>query len=327
MVRVALDAMGGEDAPRVPVRAAREALEQDEELEVLLVGRRKTLVAALGEEASSRRLGIVDASETVAMDEPPVQAVRRKRDSSIVVGLRLQREDRADAFVSAGSTGAIMAASHLVLGSLAGVDRPAVAAIFPTASTPVLVLDVGANVGARPRHLHQFAHLGAIYFRDLMGAEDPRVGLLNVGEEEEKGDEVVQEAHRLLADDPGLRFVGNVEGDRIIAGDCDVLVCDGFAGNVLLKFYEAVAGLVVEIAGDGHGTGTPPGLERVLEVLDYTRHGGAPLLGVDGVSVICHGASPSRAVRNALGVAARCVRSGMVDDLARDLSDLAARTA
>ena len=148
-----------------------------------------------------------------------------------------------------------------------------------------------------------------------------------MGEEEEKGDEVVQEAHRLLAADEGLRFVGNVEGDRIIAGDCDVLVCDGFAGNVLLKFYESVAGLVVDLARDEASGGTPPGMERVLEVLDYTRHGGAPLLGVDGVSVICHGASPPRAVRNALGVATRCVRSGMVDDLARDLNDLAARTA
>lgn len=327
MVRVALDAMGGESAPRVPVRAAREAVAQDQDLRVLLVGRRDDLEEILEEDdATRRRLEIVSASQTVAMDESPVRAVRRKPDSSIVVGLRLQREEEADAFVSAGSTGAIMAASHLVLGPLPGVDRPAVAAVFPTASSPVLVLDVGATVGARPGHLHQFAHLGAIYFRDLMGAEDPRVGLLNVGEEAEKGGDVVQETHRLLAADPGLRFVGNVEGDRIIEGDCDVLVSDGFAGNVLLKFYESVAGLIAELAGEDSAPRRQPGMKRILEVLDYTKHGGAPLLGVDGVSVVCHGASPSRAVRNALGLAARCVRSGMVRDLARDLNELAIRT-
>ena len=328
MVRVALDAMGGEDAPRVPVRAALDALDRDDDLEILLVGRPAAVREALGERASARRgLEVVAASEVVAMDEPPVQAVRRKRDSSIAVGLRLQRTGEADAFVSAGSTGAVMAASHLVLGPLPGVDRPAVAALFPTAAGQVLVLDVGAHVGARPRHLRQFAHLGAIYFRDLMGEGAPRVGLLNVGEEAEKGDEVVQEAHRLLAADADLRFVGNVEGDGIVAGACDVLVCDGFVGNVLLKFYESVAELVVELAGEGPRGEPSAGLERVLEVLDYTRHGGAPLLGVEGVSVICHGASPPRAVRNALGVAARCVRSGMVEDLARDLNRLAGRTS
>lgn len=341
MVRVALDAMGGEDAPRVPVRAALEALEADDELEVLLVGRPDEVRATLrAVEPSGRRPELVDASERVTMDEPPVRAVRSKPDSSIVVGLGLQRSGEADAFVSAGSTGAVMAASHLVLGPLPGVDRPAVAAVFPTAAAPVLVLDVGANVGSRSRHLHQFAHLGSIYLRDLHGTDEPRVGLLNVGEEEEKGDEVVQAAHRLLSADPGIRFVGNVEGDRIIEGACDVLVCDGFAGNVLLKFYESVAGLVAKLAGeeagpaaagDAAGDGPAPagasGLARVLDVLDYTRYGGAPLLGVDGVSVLCHGASPPRAVRNAVGVAAGCVRAGMVEDLARDLNELAARTA
>jgi glycerol-3-phosphate acyltransferase PlsX len=329
-VRIALDAMGGDDAPEVPVRAALGALtDGPEDLSILLVGDTDRLEPALRDAGQPpERLRVVPASQTIAMSEPPVQAVRRKPDSSIVVGLRLQGEGEADAFVSAGSTGAVLAASLFVLGRLPGVDRPTVGALFPTADRPVLVLDAGANVGCRPAHLHQFAHLGSIYVRDLWGVEKPRVGLLNVGEEEEKGDDLAVATHELLREDPELHFVGNVEGHRIIEGRCDVLVCDGFVGNVLLKFYESMAGFIVgllrrEQAQAGGGSREPGPVERML---DYTEYGGAPLLGVDGVVVLCHGSSPPRAIRNALSVAVDSVRADMVSDLGRDLEALSNRT-
>lgn len=319
MIRVALDAMGGEGAPEVPVRAARDVLsDRGREVRVLLVGDPGTLEPAL--EASGGRpdgLSVVPARETVEDDEPPARAVRRKPDSSIVVGLRLQSDGRADAFVSAGSTGAVMAGSMLVLGALPDVERPALGALVPTADAPTLIVDVGANVSSRPRHLLQFARLGAVYVRELLEVEEPRIGLLNVGEEQEKGDDVAVAAHDLLRADGDLRFAGNVEGHHVVRGDCDVLVCDGFVGNVVLKFYEGLAAHVVGLLEDAAGGELPPEHRRIRRVLDYAEYGGAPLLGVDGVSVVCHGASPARAVRNAVGTAARAARSGIVDALAR----------
>lgn len=329
MTRIALDAMGGDRAPGAPIEAAVASLEEGNgDLEILLVGDPERLEAALSERRSRPPgLEIVPASQFIAMDEPPVRAVRSKPDNSIRVGLQLQRDGDADAFVSAGSTGAIMAASVLTLGLVPGVDRPAVGAVLPTSGRPVLAIDVGANVACRPGHLHQFAHLGSIYLTDLdpeRGA--PRVGLLNVGEEPEKGDDVLVETHRLLREDPDLHFVGNVEGHRVIEGACDVLVCDGLVGNVLLKFYESLAGFVVELVDRALSGRTDPGLERVLRLLDYTEHGGAPLLGVNGVVVISHGSSPPRALRSALGVARRSVEAEVLKDLARDVKALSARS-
>lgn len=322
--------MGGDAAPEVPVRAALGALKDGPEaLSILLVGDPDRLERAVRDAGQPpERLRVVPAREAISMDEPPVQAVRRKPDSSIVVGLRLQREGQADAFVSAGSTGAVLAASLFALGRLPGVDRPTVGALFPTADRPVLVLDAGANVGCRPAHLHQFAHLGSIYVRDLWGVEEPRVGLLNVGEEEEKGDDLAVATHELLRDDPDLRFVGNVEGHRIIEGRCDVLVCDGFVGNVLLKFYESMAGFIVGLLrrDDAEASTGPREAGPVERMLDYTEYGGAPLLGVDGVVVLCHGSSPPRAIRNALSVAVDSVRADMVADLGRDLEELSRMT-
>lgn len=326
MIRVALDAMGGDGAPDVPVRAALGAVSGDGRgLRVLLVGDPDALRARLDAGDGARpEITVVPARQAVEPDEPPARSIRRKPDSSIAVGLRLVRDGEADAFVSAGSTGAVMAASVLVLGNLPGVDRPAVGAVVPTAADPVLILDVGANVSSRPRHLQQFAHLGSVYVRELLETERPRVGLLNVGEEEEKGDDVTVAAHRRLRDDDGVRFVGNVEGNRIIRGDCDVVVCDGFVGNVLLKFYESIAGHVVGLLEDAAGGELSPEHRRIRRILDYAEYGGAPLLGVDGVAVICHGASSARAVRNAVGVAARSAASGIVDELAGGLSGVAA---
>jgi glycerol-3-phosphate acyltransferase PlsX len=214
-----------------------------------------------------------------------------------------------------------MAASLFILRPLPGVDRPAVATLLPTAKEPVVMLDAGANVDSKPHHLLQFAHLGSIYATDVLQRENPRIGLLNIGEEPEKGNELAVETHRLLREDPRLNFTGNVEGRDIIRGVCDVLVTDGFVGNVLLKFYESVAQFFYRLLEDN---GSPPGLgdperSRLWEALDYTSYGGAPLLGVNGISIICHGGSPPRAIRNAVRFAIQAVETRMVGHIAADL--------
>lgn len=327
MERIALDVMGGDDAPDVPLAGAAAALAEaeDDALRILAVGDPATIESAV-RRSPGLDLGdleILPALQRIEPHEPPAHAVRRKRDSSIVVGLQAVRDGEADAFISAGSTGGVMAASLLVLGALPGVDRPAVGATFPTSNGPTLVLDAGANVGSRPEHLHQFARLGSVYVRDLVRIDAPRIGLLNVGEEEEKGDDVAQATYRLLAGDPTLHFVGNVEGHQIIRSRCDVLVCDGFVGNALLKFYESIAGFVLGLLRERFA-GARQELEEIFQFLDYTEYGGAPLLGVNGVSIICHGSSPPRAIKNAIRLAGASARSGMVADMAADLERLAA---
>jgi glycerol-3-phosphate acyltransferase PlsX len=323
-VRIALDAMGTDHAPRAEVAGAVHALrELEPDIEIVLVGDRELIEAELAshEGVPSDRLHIHHAPDRVLPGDPPATVVRRKPESSIVVGLRLQKEGLADAFISAGSTGAVMAASLFVLRPLGGVERPSVATFFPTSGGPTLLLDAGTNVDCKPRHLVQFAHLGHIYVQDVLGVDVPRIGLLNIGEEPEKGDERAIEAYRMLAAEPGLHFVGNVEGREIVRGACDVLVTDGFVGNVLLKFYESVAQFMVDLMqrelkrSDLHMD-----MENIFRVLDYSEYGGAPLLGVNGVTIICHGGSTPKAIRNAVRVAAQAVRSDMVHDMAEELA-------
>ncbi|MDH3458126.1 MAG: phosphate acyltransferase PlsX [Gemmatimonadota bacterium] len=324
MIRIALDAMGGDFAPAVPVEGAVRAIEESPAtFEVHLVGRRDAVERELHKHrGSGERIQIVDATDVIGMSEKPLAAIRGKRKSSIRVGLELQKSGSADAFISAGNTGAVMAASTLLLGLHPGVARPAIGALFPTSSKPTLVLDAGANIDCSPRELRGFAHIGSVYARDVLGRPEPTVGLLNIGEEPEKGNESVRGAFDLLKSDAGLRFVGNVEGRDVLSGACDVVVCDGFVGNVMLKFYETVAHLFRELlerevdpdvlASDGMG--------RVFRVLDYAEYGGAPLLGVRGVSVICHGSSPVRALKNAIGVAVRSVESQLSQHIAAELA-------
>ena len=329
-MRVAIDAMGGDHAPGVPVQGAVEALDQIEgDFEIALVGDPE----AIGVELRSynypeKRLEIIAARQVIAMSDPPAASVRRKPDSSLVRGVRLQESGEADAFISAGSTGAILAASLFVLGSLPGVDRPAIGALLPTsADQPTLMLDGGANVDCKPHQLVQFAHLGHIYIQDLEGRDSPRVGLLNIGQEPGKGTEVTVETHRLL-ETSGLNFVGNVEGRDLITGEHDVIVCDGFVGNIVLKFYESVAGYMAQLVSRNvAGADVDIDLQSICRVLDYTEYGGAPLLGVNGVTIICHGDTPARAIRNAVRVAIKSVESRMVEHLTRELSQLAAAQA
>ncbi|MFW6330234.1 MAG: phosphate acyltransferase PlsX [Gemmatimonadota bacterium] len=314
-MRIAVDAMGTDRYPTVEVEGAVAALrELPQNVQVVLVGDRDRVLRELhrlGEDEGDR-LSIVHAAQRIAPSEAPATAVRRKPDSSIVVGLRLQKEGAADAFVSAGSTGAVMAASLFILRPLPGVDRPAVATLLPTALGPMVMLDAGANVDCKPGQLVQFARLGVVYAHDVLGREAPRVGLLNIGEEPEKGNELSVETHRRLrASD--LNFVGNVEGREIIEGVCDVLVTDGFVGNVLLKFYESVAGFVFGLLRPREGAGSGDGgLSRVQRILDYAEYGGAPLLGVNGISIICHGGSPPRALTNAIQAAMTASNAHMV---------------
>lgn len=323
-MRIALDAMGTDEAPGSEIAGAIGALRGGEpDLEIVLVGAEERIREELAsyDGVPHDRLHVHHAPDRIEPHDAPARAVRRKPSSSIVVGLELQKEGEVDAFVSGGSTGAVMAASLLILRPLPGVDRPAVGTMLPTARRAVLMLDAGANVDCKPQHLLQFAHLGNIYAQDMMGRPEPRVGLLNIGEEPEKGDELAVETHRLLASASGLDFIGNVEGRGIIGGGVDVLVCDGFVGNVLLKFYESVAEFIVTLLrSELEHTEAELHLEDIFQVLDYSEYGGAPLLGVNGVSIVCHGQSPPKAIRNAVDVATQAVRSGMVSHIAGELS-------
>ncbi len=317
--------MGSDRAPAHEVAGAVGALESHpEELEIVLVGDRDAVEKELSRypDLPPDRLSVVHAPDRVTPADSPATVLRRKPDSSIVVGLKLQHAGKVDAFVSAGSTGAVMATSIFVLKRLPGVDRPAVGTLLPTAHEPVLMLDAGANVDCKPHHLHQFALLGNIYAQDMMGRQQPRVALLNIGEEPGKGDELAVASYHLLERESALNFVGNVEGRDIIQGVCDVVVCDGFVGNVLLKFYESVAEFIIGLLHRemSHATDRGLDLEDVFQVLDYSEYGGAPLLGVDGITIICHGESPPKAIRNAIGVAAQAVRSEMVKHISRELS-------
>jgi glycerol-3-phosphate acyltransferase PlsX len=331
LARIALDAMGGDFAPQATVSGALLALgELDSAHTIQLVGPTATIESELarllgGEHkamASHRhRIEIVEAPETIGMDEKPSAAIRGKQNSSMVVGLRLQAENRSDAFVSAGNTGAQMAASVVVLRLHAGLKRPAIATLFPTAKKPVVVLDSGATVDCGPEELVQFAWLGSVYAEDVLGRKNPVVGLLSIGEEPEKGNAVVKETHQLLVKS-GVNFIGNVEGRDIPAGACDrgpidVVVCDGFVGNVMLKFYEAIAPFVM---GTLHAAGIDKQqMANALKPLDYAQHGGAPLLGVKGISIISHGKSSPKAIMNALKAGIRAHESKMDEHIGRRL--------
>jgi glycerol-3-phosphate acyltransferase PlsX len=323
--------MGGDQAPQVPIAAALLALaELDPAHTVQLVGRTDEVTAELDAQLRAgtslpagirERISVVEAPEVIEMSEKPTAAIRSKPHSSMAVGLKLHAAGQADAFVSAGNTGAQMAASVFLLKLHAGLTRPAIATTFPTQRNPVVVLDAGANVDCSAEELLQFARLGAVYAEDILGRANPAVGLLSIGEEPEKGNAAVKDAHKLL-EASDLNFAGNVEGRDILAGgsargSIDVVVCDGFVGNVVLKFYESVPGMIMSMMTKG---GVPKDvLAKIFKGFDYSDYGGAPLLGVKGVSIISHGSSSPRALKNAIGVALRAVERRMVDHIGRRL--------
>ena len=329
MMRVALDAMGGDHAPREIVAGAADAA-RDLGVEVILVGPADRLREEL-QRVNGRGLRVVDAPEVIGMAEAPAMALRRKRRSSIGVALDLVRRGEADAMVSAGNTGAVMASALLTLRPIEGIDRPAIAAVLPTLRGRVIMLDAGANVDCRPKHLLQFAVMGSVYAARVLGVATPRVALLSNGEEDTKGNELVIRAAELLRRS-GLRFIGNVEGRGVFAGDADVVVCDGFVGNVVLKFGGGLALGIFRLLREELSRGllvklgvalARPRLRALALRLDHTEYGGAPLLGVDGICIVSHGSSKARAIRNAVALAAESVRARMVDAIRADVAHLA----
>jgi glycerol-3-phosphate acyltransferase PlsX len=328
---IGVDAMGGDLAPRVVIQGALEALhEPGVSFDVALVGDEPQIHAA------AARLGVKDlprvihAAEVVEMAEAAAQSVRKKRDSSISVAARLHKSGETDALVSAGNTGAVVAAALFEMGRIPHIQRPAIATVLPTPQGNVVILDVGATSDCKPSHLYQFAVMGSIYARLVLGIERPRVGLLNIGEEAEKGSELYYEAHQLLKRSP-IHFVGNVEGKDIILGTADVVVCDGFVGNVLLKFAESVIPSLSTMIKDEIGAHPlsmmaglllKPAFRRLKRRLDYAEVGGAPLLGVEGTCIIAHGRSNPRAIKNAIKVAARCAEARVAHSIREELERL-----
>src|ERR1700758_5381360 len=327
---IALDAMGSDRAPRPEIEGAVHAARHFG-TRVLLVGPEQQLKAELNRYrwTSQLPLEIVHASEVITMEDKAAQAVRSKRDSSMRVGLRLVRDGRAAGFITAGNTGAAMATAKMVLGAIPGVDRPALAAIFPTAiGTVASLLDVGANVDSKPHNLEQFAVMGEIYFRTLFGAKRPRVGLLSIGEEETKGNVLTREAFHLLQKLP-LNFVGNVEGRDLYNGKVDVIVADGFVGNVALKISEGVANLVRTALKESLKATITRQVGALLsrsafadfkKRLDHTEYGGAPLLGVKGACFITHGSSNANAIKNAVRVASEFVEHKITTNIEKELA-------
>ena len=324
--------MGGDFAPKATIEGAlRAASELDDSYVVQLVGGENVVRGELERLIASdlkelkgavARITYVDAPDVIDMGEKPAAAVRGKPNSSMVVGLRLQKEGESDAFVSAGNTGAQMAASIMMLRLHPTITRPAIGTLFPTATHPVAVLDSGANVDCSAAELVQFARLGSVYARTILGRENPNVSLLSIGEEAEKGNAVVKEAYQLL-EKSGLNFIGNIEGrdlpfGKTEKGPLDVVVCDGFVGNVILKLYEAVAPMIVSRLGKALGIDRAK-MSAALSDMDYSEYGGAPLLGVRGVSIIAHGKSSARAIKNAILLAARSVSSRMSEQIGASL--------
>ena len=334
---IALDAMGSDRAPRPEIEGAIQAARRFG-ISVTLVGPEETLRAELSRHSSAGSLpiSVAHASEFITMEDKAVQAVRAKRDSSMRVGLRLVREGKASAFITAGNTGAAMATAKMVLGGLPGVDRPALVAIIPTAVGSVCtLLDVGANVDCRPHNLEQFAVMGDIYFRSMFGIEKPRVGLLSIGEEQGKGNELTRESYDLLKQLP-INFIGNVEGRDLYSGEVDVIVADGFVGNVALKTSEGVAHLVRQVLKESLAATITSQVGALLsrsafsdfkKRLDHTEYGGAPLLGVKGACFITHGSSNANAIKNAIRVAGEFAEREITGSIEKELSHLHASTA
>jgi phosphate acyltransferase len=330
--RIALDAMGGDNAPHEIVKGALLAIEEYPTVAVTLVGREEVLRAQLGGNPSSR-IDIVDAREVVDMTDNALAPLRRKRNSSIRVCANLVAEGKADAMVSAGHTGAAMTSAYKVLGTIEGVSRPALAAILPNSKGHVVLLDVGANMDAKPEYLREFAVMGHYYAQMIFGQEAPRVGLLSVGEEEGKGNQMTKETFRIMKE-TGLNFIGNVEGRDVFNGNADVIVCDGFIGNVVLKASESLAEMMSKMIREEITRGftrkigallTKGAFADVKKRTDYSEYGGAPLLGVNGGCIISHGRSNAKAVKNAIRVARDFVASRVDTKIRQKIRDLHTR--
>lgn len=333
-MRIAVDAMGGDLGSELPVRGAISALKERKDLEIVLLGPsdflQEQVLEIIGDSAEiSKRLFFEHAPEVIGMDESPVEAIRKKKNSTVMVGFDLVRNKKADAIISAGNSGATMAAAIRKLGRLKGISRPGIASFFPTLKEPVMLMDIGANVDCRAQHLLQFAIMAASCSSLLNGIDRPRVGLLSIGEEAGKGNALIKETHALLSSG-SLNFIGNVEGRDVYKGDVDVIICDGFVGNISLKISEGLAEAAMQMlkaeilkswrAKIGYLL-IRNAFARFRGRLDYAEYGGAPLLGINGTGIICHGTSDATAIQNAVFVAADMVQHRVNDGITRALAE------
>lgn len=324
MIRIAVDAMGGDFAPAEIVKGAVIA-SLDFPIEIFLVGKEQAIKRELSHYRQQGKITVINASEVITNDDPPVQSVRQKKDSSLNVAISLVKNKTANAAVSAGNTGALMTSALFTLGRIPGVERPAIATIFPTRKGPVLLLDMGANVDCKPKHLLQFAEMGVQYAKYVMHLPNPRVGLLNIGEEKEKGNELVVQTWPLLKESK-INFIGNVEAKEIVSGKVDVIVCDGFVGNLILKFGEATSEFIVEafkkeltknLITKFAALLLFPALSNLKKSIDYEEFGGAPLLGVNGIVFKAHGRAKAKAIKNAIRVTSEAVEQNLVEHISK----------
>ena len=329
-VKVALDAHGGDNAPKEVVKGALQAIKAYPELQVFLVGVEELINKELeGVEYDKERLVIVNATEIISMAEPPVAAIRKKKNSSIVIGMTMVKNKEADAFVSCGSTGAVLVGGQVIVGRIKGVERPPLAPLIPTAKGFSLLIDCGANVDSKPSNLLQFAKMGSIYMNKMMGVDNPRVAIVNIGTEEEKGNALVKDTYPLLKGCPDINFIGSVEARDIPSGYCDVIVCDAFVGNVILKLYEGLGNtLITKIkesmlsnARSKMGAAlVKPALKKTLKGFSASEYGGAPLLGLKGLVLKGHGNSKAGEIKNALEQCIKYKDSGMLDILSESFA-------
>lgn len=335
-MRIVVDAMGSDTAPAPEVEGAVVAAGRETDLEIVLVGDETILEPALEQHPKRADIQLVHASEHVTMQDPPMAAVRKKKDSSLLVGLRMVKEGKADGFISAGNTGAVMLGSRVVLGPIHGVARSAICQILPTKGKPVVILDLGANVDCSAQHLCEFAEMGDAFSRIALEVKHPRVGLLNIGEESAKGNEVARTVHRNLTAAEHIHFIGNIEPKAIFAGDADVVVCDGFVGNVILKTSEAVADLIKTLTERElrstwvsriGGLLSLGAFRRVKKTTDPNEHSGAPLLGVSGTVIILHGSCEAKAVTNAIFGAQRYIEQGLNDHIRDGIAELRSKVS
>lgn len=327
-MRIIIDAMGGDNAPVEIVKGAIEAL-KEYDFNLILVGDRERIekeVKANGADAS--KVEIVNAAEVITNDDHPAIAIRRKKDSSMVVGMKLLKEGKGDAFISAGNTGAILAGGLFVVGRIKGIDRPALAPVVPGKNGHFMLIDAGANAECKTENILQFAVMGDIYSRKVLNKNNPKIGLVNIGSEEEKGTEFTKSCYSLLKDSK-LNFAGNIEGREIPEGNVDVVVCDGFTGNIILKLYEGVSQTIFDILKEEimssartkiGGMLLKPVFRKFKKKFDYTEHGGAVLLGVDGAVIKAHGSSNAKAVKNAVRQAVLCVEGKVIEGIKESLT-------
>ena len=310
MVKVALDAMGGDNAPVAIVQGAIDAIKVSADIKVYLVGKEALVREELAKyNYNAEQVEVIDATEVIEMAEPPVMAIRKKKDSSIVKALHLVKDGTCDAFVSAGSSGAVLVGGQLIVGRIKGVERPPMAPLIPTETGASLLIDCGANVDARPSHLVQFAKMGSVYMENVMGIKNPKVAIVNIGAEEEKGNALVKETFPMLKNTPEINFIGSIEARDIPKGYADVIVCEAFVGNVILKLYEGVGGTLIKKVKEGMMTSlrskigallVKPALKTCLKAFDLEEYGGAPLLGLKGLVVKTHGSSKAVEIKNTI---------------------------